>query len=71
MIMRRLLLVVSFLTFASGTAIAQSDSTAADTVIVIKTGDSSQLVIMLAVLALLILMLFIVKSAFKRGPGPM
>ena len=70
MIKRVLMVCASFL-FATSAAFAQPDSTAADTVIVIKPGDSSQLAIILAVLALLILMLFLIKSAFKRGTAPM
>ncbi len=62
---------ISFLLITTSTVFAQSDSTAADTVVVVKAGDSSQLAIMLAVLALVILILFLLKTALKPGPEPM
>ena len=53
-----------------GAAFAQSDSTAADTAIIVKAGDGTQLTIMLAAIALLILMLVLAKSAFRRPEAP-
>jgi len=65
-------MVVAFATFAGAVqrVFAQSDSTAADTAIVIKAGDSGQLTIILAAIALLILMLVLAKSAFRRPEAP-
>jgi hypothetical protein len=66
----RILISLLLIIGSATAALAQSDSTAADTVLIVKAGDTSQLSIMLAFVALLILLLFLLKSAFKRGNAP-